>query len=48
MRRIIGADSLGFLSVESLRKIAPDCSCGFCDGCFTERYPVPVEEQGED
>ena len=48
MRRLIGADSLGFLSVESLRKIAPDCSCGFCDGCFTERYPIPVEEQGED
>ena len=48
MCRLIGADSLGFLSVESLRKIAPDCSCGFCDGCFTERYPIPVEEQGED
>ena len=42
MCRLIGADSLGFLSVESLRKIAPDCTCGFCDGCFTERYPISV------
>jgi len=40
MRGIIGADSLGFLSLESLGKIAPDSLCGFCDACFTERYPV--------
>jgi amidophosphoribosyltransferase len=44
MRELIGADSLGFLSVDSLHKIAPECGCGFCDGCFTEHYPVPVEE----
>ena len=44
MRELIGADSLGFLSVDSLRKIAPECRCGFCGGCFTEHYPVPVEE----
>ncbi|MCL2151498.1 MAG: amidophosphoribosyltransferase [Oscillospiraceae bacterium] len=40
MRKIIGADSLGFLSLESLSKIAPDSKCGFCDGCFSENYPV--------
>jgi len=39
MREIIGADSLGFLSIESLSKIAPDSKCGFCDACFTENYP---------
>ncbi len=43
MRQLIGADSLGFLSVESLHKISPDCTRGFCDGCFTGNYPVPVE-----
>ena len=43
MRDLIGADSLGFLSVEGLHKIAPNCACGFCDGCFTERYPISVE-----
>ena len=48
MRQLIGADSLGFLSVESLRKIAPDCGLGFCDGCFTENYPIPMETGGED
>lgn len=48
MRELIGADSLGFLSVESLRKIAPDCTCGFCDGCFTEHYPIAVEDGAED
>ena len=45
MRSIIGADSLGFLSVDALAKIAPDCRCTFCNGCFTERYPIPVEEE---
>ena len=40
MRQIIGADSLGFLSVENLHKIAPNSKCGFCDGCFTEDYPI--------
>ena len=40
MRVIIGADSLGFLSLENLSKIAPDSKCGFCDACFTEEYPV--------
>ena len=42
MRGIIGADSLGFLPLESLRDIAPDSLCGFCDACFTEEYPVSV------
>jgi len=41
MRQKIGADTLGFLSIESLDTIAPDIKCGFCDACFTEKYPVP-------
>jgi len=40
MRGILGADSLGFLSLESLKDIAPGSKCGFCDACFTENYPV--------
>jgi len=35
-----GADSLAFLSLDALKKIAPDASCGFCEGCFTEEYPI--------
>ena len=39
---IAGADSLEFLSLENLYKIAPEAECGFCDGCFTEHYPVEI------
>lgn len=38
--KIIGADSLGFLKVEHLPKLADHSQCGFCDGCFTGHYPV--------
>lgn len=44
----IGADSLGYLSVDSLREIAKGSKCEFCDGCFTGNYPVPVEEAARD
>ena len=36
--KIIGVDSLGFLSCDDVLKI-PDNSCGFCDACFTGNYP---------
>ncbi len=39
---IAGADSLEFLSMENLYRIAPDAQCGFCDGCFTEHYPLDI------
>ena len=42
IRAQIGADSLGFLSLGALRKIAPDARCGFCDGCFTGAYPIEL------
>lgn len=38
----IGADSLGYLSVESLRKIAGDANIELCDGCFTEQFSAKV------
>ena len=37
--QIIGADSLGYLSCESARKLA-DNSHGFCTACFDGKYPV--------
>lgn len=43
IQKMIGADSLGYLSLENLHKLAPDAKCGFCDGCFTEQYPFPVD-----
>ena len=46
IREMTGADSLAFLSLESLHQIAPNADCGFCDGCFTDKYPIPDEEIG--
>ena len=42
IRALIGADSLGYLSLEALEQIAPDACCGFCGGCFTGTYPIPL------
>jgi amidophosphoribosyltransferase len=36
----IGADSLGFLNVEYVDKLAEHCARGFCKGCFTGEYPM--------
>ena len=38
----IGADSLGFLSVEGLLKCVP--AGGYCCACFTGEYPVAIPE----
>lgn len=40
IRSIIGADSLGYLSIEALGELAPECKLGFCSACFTGQYPV--------
>ena len=40
IREIIGADSLGYLNVDYLDKLAENPRCGFCKGCFTGEYPV--------
>ncbi len=36
----IGVDSLGYLSVPDIQKIAAGSKCKFCVGCFTGHYPV--------
>lgn len=38
--QIIGADSVGYLSLEACDKLAKGSKCGFCKGCFTGTYPV--------
>ena len=40
IEKIIGVDSLGYLSVENVRKLAADSKCGFCAACFDGQYPV--------
>ncbi len=43
IKELIGADSIGFLSIESLKKIIPDAHCHYCDGCISGKYPVEVD-----
>lgn len=43
--QIIGADSLGYLSLEHTAALAPGCG-GVCMACFTGRYPTPVPIHG--
>ena len=44
----IGADSLEYLSLENLRKIAKEkYRTGFCEGCFTGEYPIEVPDEIE-
>ncbi len=44
IREEIGADSLGFLSIDGLHEIAGECKTGFCDACFSGNYPLAVPE----
>lgn len=41
----IGADTLGYLSVEGVKNIAAEAGCEFCTGCFTGDYPIPVPKE---
>lgn len=41
----IGADSLAYLSISALSKIAEGTKCGMCDACFTGKYPVYVPQE---
>jgi amidophosphoribosyltransferase len=45
IRRFIGADSLGYLSREGLYSFDGQPTEGFCDACFTGKYPVDVTDQ---
>ena len=38
--RKIGVDSLGYLEIEDVHKIAENACCEFCDGCFSGHYPA--------
>ena len=40
---LMDADSLGYLSLAGLRHSAAPLKRGFCDACFSDEYPVPVE-----
>jgi amidophosphoribosyltransferase len=46
IRRAIGADTLGYLGLDTLRRAAAQLKHGHCDACFSDDYPVPVAEDG--
>src|SRR3972149_5785744 len=41
IKGFIGADSLGYLTVEALHRAVNSNDNEFCNGCFTGNYPVP-------
>jgi amidophosphoribosyltransferase len=43
VREYIGADSLGYLSLEGLIKAVGLPKDSFCLACFTGNYPMPVQ-----
>lgn len=45
VREFIGADSLGYLSVEGIQEAVGGRSEEFCMACFTDDYPVEVPQQ---
>lgn len=45
IEKIIGVDSLGYLSVENIKKIACANESGYCTACFSGDYPTQVPTQ---
>jgi amidophosphoribosyltransferase len=44
IRRHVGVDSLGYLSLEGMLSVLKDGG-GFCTACWSGKYPVPVEDE---
>lgn len=40
--RILGADTLAYLSVENVKKLCGDASDGYCSACFDGKYPTNI------
>ena len=45
--KIIGVDSLGYLSMEHVVRLAGDTDKGFCAACFGGGYPTSIPKNGE-
>ncbi len=42
IRQTIGADSLGFISLEGLLQTPVGAKCSFCKACFDGNYPIEI------
>jgi amidophosphoribosyltransferase len=47
IKDLIGVDSLGFLGVNNVTKLADNHTLSFCTACFTGEYPIPVPAEME-
>lgn len=49
--KIIGVDSLGYLSLDSIKQIACGNDCGYCtacfDGCYPTKKPISVDRSSK-
>ncbi|MDR0975060.1 MAG: amidophosphoribosyltransferase [Ruminococcus sp.] len=45
IRAQIGADTLGFLSIENVNKLAEGAKYSLCDACFSGNYAIPVPDE---
>lgn len=44
IRRIIGSDTLNYLTIDDLLKTVEGAGCNFCTGCFNGNYPVDIKK----
>jgi len=42
IQKVLGADSLAYITLENLKAAIDAPGAGFCDACLTGHYPVPV------
>ncbi|MGP8059796.1 MAG: amidophosphoribosyltransferase [Acidimicrobiales bacterium] len=42
IEKVLGADSLAYISLENLKAAIDAPGAGFCDACLTGDYPIPV------
>ncbi len=47
IKQQLNLDSLGYLSVADLPKLAVGSDCGICSGCFTGNYPSPPPQKSD-
>jgi amidophosphoribosyltransferase len=45
IREFMGADTMGYLSLEGMRQAVSDTEGRYCLGCYTTNYPTNVQEQ---
>jgi amidophosphoribosyltransferase len=44
IREYLGADTLGYLSLEGMRTAVGDTQGHFCNACYTQEYPTAIQE----